>query len=85
MPGGRAAIFLGGSVIAFVDAPEERLAKPLIIAAIMSIQDGQHPRVMQDLLKIYLSRSGAPVGATRRGPAADGVGGAAAIGSAASP
>jgi hypothetical protein len=29
---------------------DERLAKSLIIDAVMSIQDGQHPRVMQDLL-----------------------------------
>lgn len=65
MPGGRAAIFLAGPVSAFVDTPAERLAKSLIIAAIMSIQDGQHPRVMQDLLKSYVPRSGAPVGATR--------------------
>lgn len=68
MPGGRAAIFLAGPVSAFVDTPAERLAKSLIIAAIMSIQDGQHPRVMQDLLKSYVPRSGAPVGATRPRP-----------------
>ncbi len=30
---------------------DERLAKSLIIDAVMSIQDGQHPRVMQDLLE----------------------------------
>ena len=36
---------------------EERLSKSLIIDAIMSIQDGQHPRVMQDLLKNYLPKS----------------------------
>jgi chemotaxis protein MotA len=36
---------------------EERLAKSLIIDAIISIQDGQHPRVMQDLLKNYLPKS----------------------------
>jgi chemotaxis protein MotA len=36
---------------------EERLAKSLIIDAVMSIQDGQHPRVMQDLLKNYLPKS----------------------------
>jgi chemotaxis protein MotA len=35
----------------------ERLAKSLIIDAVMSIQDGQHPRVMQDLLKNYLPKS----------------------------
>jgi chemotaxis protein MotA len=36
---------------------EERLAKSLIIDAVMSIQDGQHPRVMRDLLKNYLPKS----------------------------
>jgi chemotaxis protein MotA len=36
---------------------EERLAKSLVIDAVMSIQDGQHPRVMQDLLKNYLPKS----------------------------
>ena len=36
---------------------EERLTKSLIIDAVMSIQDGQHPRVMQDLLKNYLPKS----------------------------
>jgi chemotaxis protein MotA len=36
---------------------EERLAKSLIIDAVMSIQDGQHPRIMQDLLKNYLPQS----------------------------
>ena len=36
---------------------EERLAKSLIIDAVMSIQDGQHPRVMEDLLKNYLPKS----------------------------
>ena len=36
---------------------EERLAKSLIIDAVMSIQDGQHPRIMRDLLKNYLPKS----------------------------
>jgi chemotaxis protein MotA len=36
---------------------EERLSKSLVIDAVMSIQDGQHPRVMQDLLKNYLPKS----------------------------
>jgi len=36
---------------------DERLAKSLIIDAVMSIQDGQHPRLMQDLLKNYLPKS----------------------------
>ena len=36
---------------------DERLAKSLIIDAVMSIQDGQHPRVMQDLLKNYLPKN----------------------------
>jgi chemotaxis protein MotA len=36
---------------------DERLTKSLIIDAIMSIQDGQHPRVMTDLLKNYLPKS----------------------------
>jgi chemotaxis protein MotA len=36
---------------------DERLAKSLIIDAVMSIQDGQHPRVMTDLLKNYLPKS----------------------------
>jgi chemotaxis protein MotA len=36
---------------------EERLTKSLIIDAVMSIQDGQHPRVMQDLLRNYLPKS----------------------------
>jgi chemotaxis protein MotA len=36
---------------------EERLAKSLIIDAVMSIQDGHHPRVMQDLLRNYLPKS----------------------------
>jgi chemotaxis protein MotA len=36
---------------------DERLAKSLIIDAVMSIQGGQHPRVMQDLLKNYLPKS----------------------------
>jgi chemotaxis protein MotA len=36
---------------------DERLAKSLIIDAVMSIQDGQHPRVMQDILKNYLPKN----------------------------
>jgi chemotaxis protein MotA len=36
---------------------EERLTKSLIIDAVMSIQDGQHPRVVKDLLKNYLPKS----------------------------
>jgi chemotaxis protein MotA len=36
---------------------EERLARSLIIDAVMSIQDGRHPRVMQDILKNYLPQS----------------------------
>jgi chemotaxis protein MotA len=36
---------------------EERLTKSLIIDAVMSIQDGQHPRVMRDLLRNYLPQS----------------------------
>jgi chemotaxis protein MotA len=36
---------------------DERLAKSLIIDAVMSIQDGQHPRVLRDLLKNYLPKS----------------------------
>ncbi len=39
---------------------DERLAKSLIIDAVMSIQDGQHPRVMQDLLQNYLPKSQRP-------------------------
>jgi flagellar motor component MotA len=29
----------------------------LIIDAVMSIQDGQHPRVMKDILRNYLPKS----------------------------
>jgi chemotaxis protein MotA len=36
---------------------EERLTKSLIIDAVMSIQDGQHPRVMKDILRNYLPKS----------------------------
>jgi chemotaxis protein MotA len=36
---------------------EERLTKSLIIDAAMSIQAGQHPHVMRDILKTYLPRS----------------------------
>jgi chemotaxis protein MotA len=36
---------------------EERLAKSLIIDAVMGIQDGQNPRVIQDVLKNYLPKS----------------------------
>jgi len=36
---------------------EERLAKSLIIDAAMGIQDGQNPRVIQDMLKNYLPKS----------------------------
>jgi chemotaxis protein MotA len=36
---------------------EERLAKSLIIDAVMSIQDGQHPRILRDMLKNYLPKS----------------------------
>jgi chemotaxis protein MotA len=36
---------------------EERLAKSLIIDAVMAIQDGQNPRVIQDMLKSYLPKS----------------------------
>jgi chemotaxis protein MotA len=39
---------------------DERLAKSLIIDAVMSIQDGQHPRIMQDLLQNYLPKSRRP-------------------------
>jgi chemotaxis protein MotA len=40
-----------------VRSTDERLAKSLIIDAVMSIQDGQHPRVMTDLLKNYLPKN----------------------------
>ncbi len=36
---------------------EERLAKSLIIDAVMAIQAGQNPRVVQDVLKNYLPKS----------------------------
>lgn len=36
---------------------EERSAKSLIIDAVMGIQDGQNPRVIQDILKNYLPKS----------------------------
>lgn len=36
---------------------EERLARSLIIDAVMSIQDGRHPRVLHDILKNYLPQS----------------------------
>jgi chemotaxis protein MotA len=36
---------------------DERLVKSLIIDAVMSIQDGQHPRILQDILKNYLPKS----------------------------
>ena len=36
---------------------EERLAKALIIDAVMAIQGGQNPRVVQDVLKNYLPKS----------------------------
>ncbi len=39
---------------------QERLTKSLMIDAVMSIQDGQHPRVMQDLLHNYLPKSRRP-------------------------
>jgi chemotaxis protein MotA len=36
---------------------EERMAKSLIIDAVMGIQDGQNPRIIQDMLKSYLPKS----------------------------
>lgn len=36
---------------------DEKLAKALIIDAVMAIQDGQNPRVIQDMLKNYLPKS----------------------------
>lgn len=36
---------------------EERLAKSLIIDAVVAIQDGQNPRVIADMLKNYLPKS----------------------------
>jgi chemotaxis protein MotA len=36
---------------------EERLAKSMIIDAVMGIQDGQNPRVIRDVLKNYLPKS----------------------------
>lgn len=36
---------------------EEKLAKALIIDAVMGIQDGQNPRVIEDMLKNYLPKS----------------------------
>lgn len=36
---------------------EEKLAKALIIDAVMGIQDGQNPRVIADMLKNYLPKS----------------------------
>ena len=36
---------------------EERLAKSLIIDAVVAIQDGQNPRVIGDMLKNYLPKS----------------------------
>ena len=36
---------------------EEKLAKSLIIDAVLGIQDGQNPRVIQDVLKNYLPKS----------------------------
>ena len=49
---------------------DERLAKSLIIDAVMSIQDGQHPRVMQDLLKNYLPKNRRPTNSGLREPRA---------------
>ena len=36
---------------------EERMAKSLIIDAVMGIQEGQNPRVIEDMLKNYLPKS----------------------------
>ncbi len=36
---------------------EEKLAKSLIIDAVMGIQEGQNPRVIEDMLKNYLPKS----------------------------
>jgi chemotaxis protein MotA len=36
---------------------EEKLSKSLIIDAVLAIQDGQNPRVIQDMLKSYLPES----------------------------
>ena len=36
---------------------DEKLAKSLIIDAVMGIQDGQNPRIIQDMLKNYLPKS----------------------------
>jgi len=36
---------------------EERLAKSLIVDAILGIQDGRNPRVIQDMLTTYLPKS----------------------------
>lgn len=36
---------------------EERMAKSLIIDAVMGIQDGQNPRIIQDMLRSYLPKS----------------------------
>jgi chemotaxis protein MotA len=36
---------------------EERLAKSLMIDAVLGIQDGRNPRVIQDMLKNYLPKS----------------------------
>jgi chemotaxis protein MotA len=36
---------------------EEKLTKALIIDAVMGIQDGQNPRVIEDMLKNYLPKS----------------------------
>jgi chemotaxis protein MotA len=36
---------------------DERLTKSLIIDAVLSIQDGQNPRVIRDMLKNYLPKS----------------------------
>ena len=43
---------------------EEKLTKALIIDAVMGIQEGQNPRVIEDMLKNYLPKS-------RRAPAED--------------
>ena len=36
---------------------QEKLVKALIIDAVMGIQDGQNPRVIEDMLKNYLPKS----------------------------
>jgi hypothetical protein len=54
-----------------VRSAEEKLSKQLVIEAVMSIQSGDNPRIVEHKLSVFLPPAERPTGRTGLGPAAE--------------